>query len=85
MKNLSNFHQRVRALVGLSPVGCYGKNCGCQPGNIFECETCGYLRPWCRGADDGMPDSCDFCWGTAQRMQQAVGIEGDVEVVRGKE
>lgn len=80
-KILSNFYQRSRAMIGLTPIGCYGKHCGCEPGYIFECATCGYLRPWCRGADDGLPDSCDDCWVAAQRMQEAAGIEGEVYVV----
>lgn len=79
---LSNFNQRARAILQLPPTGCYGKHCGCEPGHIFECSTCGYLRPWCRGASDGMPDSCDDCWVLAQRMQDAAGIVGDVAVSR---
>lgn len=66
-KSLSNFYQRSRSIVGLTPIGCYGKRCGCESGHIFECATCGYLRPWCRGADDGMADSALMAGKTVTR------------------
>jgi hypothetical protein len=29
---------------------------------MYECATCKRLVPWCYGAADKMPDSCDCCW-----------------------
>lgn len=28
----------------------------------FECRTCHREVPYCYGAADSMPDSCDACW-----------------------
>lgn len=29
---------------------------------LYECATCKRLVPFCYGADDAMPESCDDCW-----------------------
>lgn len=79
-KTLLNFNQQARAIVGLKPIGCSSAKCYCLPGHIFKCTTCKNLVPWCKGASDGMPDSCDDCWVVAQQMQEAAGIEGEVGV-----
>ncbi len=29
---------------------------------FYKCQTCGRSVPWCFGAADAMPGSCDDCW-----------------------
>ena len=37
-------------------------DCECAPWHTFVCAHCGRVVGWCLGADDNMPDACDFCW-----------------------
>ncbi len=65
MINLFNAEQRLRAWVGLRPKDCcfpkYRVFCdGCEPGNIFECESCRRLVAFCRGGSED--EFCDLCW-----------------------
>ncbi len=37
-------------------------HCGeCTEENVFECEECHRIVPWCFGAADNYPDLCDSC------------------------
>jgi len=40
----------------------------------FTCIRCRRRVPWCRGADDALPEHCDDCWalekGTDARRQK---------------
>ena len=40
---------------------CTSEN-GCPSCPVFVCATCRRPRPWCVGADDILPDSCDDCF-----------------------
>lgn len=60
-----NATQRLLAFLVLPPLDNYCDESG--PGEIFQCTECGYLRPWSRGALDGMEEVCDHCWAKHER------------------
>lgn len=56
-----NQQQQARAECCLPPLDNFCNES--EPGQIFECECCSYLRPYSRGCDDEHFDICDHCWG----------------------
>ncbi|WP_235111395.1 hypothetical protein [Acaryochloris sp. 'Moss Beach'] len=84
-KQLWNLLQRGRGVLQLQPLGCLSDRSnsfclGCEPGQYYECEICGYLQPYCKGADDDYFELCDDCWGIAEQMHVATGIAMGVDL-----
>lgn len=63
--------QNLCEIIRSKPIGCSGKHAGysrekgCAPNETFECEDCGRIMPYCKGADDDRPNACDDCWALA--------------------
>lgn len=55
---LHNAAALTRQILGKTPKGC---TCGeCASDEMFQCQQCGRLVPWCDGGDSD--DRCDRCW-----------------------
>jgi hypothetical protein len=66
-KQVWNLLQQGSEILQLRPMGCMTKRSksycdGCNPGNYFECEMCGKLQPFCKGATDDQEERCDDCY-----------------------
>jgi hypothetical protein len=66
-KQVWNLLQKGSEILQLAPMGCLSARTksfchGCNPGDYFECETCGKLQPWCKGAWDDQVERCDDCY-----------------------
>ena len=59
-KRLWNLSQDLLYIAGQRPRDCWDRQC--DAGQTFECDICKRLMPYCRGAEDTMPESCDYCW-----------------------
>lgn len=78
-KQVWNLLQQGRSILQLQPLGCLSSRSksfclGCESGLYYECRTCGYLQPYCKGADDDYFEICDDCWGIAEKMHEAPGM-----------
>ena len=78
-KQMWNLLQRGRGIMQLQPLGCLSSRSqslcqGCEAGQYYECQSCGYLQPWCKGAADDYPEICDDCLSLAEQMHGATGI-----------
>jgi hypothetical protein len=71
---LFNQAQNLLRMAGQPPLGCYCREC--QAGMLFRCDTCDRLMPWCMGAYDNMPDSCDDCWVEAEIQAKKEQMQG---------
>jgi hypothetical protein len=82
---LWNLLQRGRGILHMQPLGCHSQKngfcVGCEPGQFYQCQTCGYLQPWCKGALNTYEEICDDCWAIAEQMHDAasIPIEGGTE------
>jgi hypothetical protein len=85
-KNLStkiwNLSQNLLEKLNRPPRACHYSRSpifcsGCEPGALFECNICGRLMPWCKGAADDLPDSCDDCWSAVHREDKEEIVEID--------
>jgi hypothetical protein len=84
-RSMWNFIQRSRGILQLQPLGCLSSQSksfcsGCEPGQYYECEACGYLQPWCKGALDDYFEVCDNCWVVAEQMHEITGIPMEGEL-----
>lgn len=83
-KPMWNFIQKGRGVLQLKPLGCLSNHSqsfcsGCEAGQYYECESCGCLQPWCKGAADDYPEICDDCWGLAEQMHNVIKIPMESE------
>jgi hypothetical protein len=75
---LFNLNQLLRKGLNQPPALCQalkgdGRFCtGCKPGQIFECDRCKRLMPWCMGSSDAFEEICDNCWGDLSRVAQQI-------------
>lgn len=69
-RRLYNLRQQLRSLRQLPPLDNYNNESG--PGEIFQCQECGYLRPWSRGCGDDMEEVCDHCWSRHQQQGEII-------------
>jgi hypothetical protein len=85
---LFNLNQLLRQGLNQPPALCYAMKenqpfCeGCEPGQVFECDRCHRLLPWCRGASDDFDEICDRCWGDLSRVAQQ--ITSEIEAIAGE-
>lgn len=60
-------HRRARQYArGTDHRLCQCGGDGCRMPDSYRCGSCLRLIPFCMGADDDLPDSCDECWAKAQ-------------------
>ena len=83
-KQVWNLLQQGRCIMQLQPLGCLSSRSkslclGCEAGQYYECQSCGYLQPYCKGADDDYFEICDDCWGIAEKMHEATGMPMEAE------
>jgi hypothetical protein len=76
---LWNFAQLARETIGIKPLGC-PQHCECRPREIYQCECCDLIQPWCRGMNYGNFTICDDCWMIASQVHEAAGIPLGEEV-----
>jgi hypothetical protein len=77
---LWNFAQIARETIGAKPLGCPARGCECKAGDIFACECCNRIQPFCRGMDDDYFALCDDCWMIAHKLHETAGIPLGEEV-----
>lgn len=71
-RHLHNITQSLRAWLNLPPLNNYDNESG--PGEIFQCQQCGYLKPWSRGCGDDMEEVCDSCWAEHKRNGEVIEL-----------
>ena len=72
-RRLYNLYQAARSFLNLIPHDSFNNED--EPGQIYQCLECGYIRPWSRGASDEMPDVCDYCWERHRQQGEIVNTE----------